>query len=277
MLPDFVIVGGQKCGTTSLANQIATHPEIVFSDPKEVHFFSWDKHWERGIQWYESLFEGAEGAKAVGEGSTTYTMYPTVRDVPTRMARVLPDARLIYLVRHPVDRLISHYMHEWYESLVGDDLEEALEKRPRLIAYSRYHYQIEQFLPHFPPERWLVLVFEEFVAEPAAAQRKVYEFLGVDPNFVSPDVSAKNVTETKVRRPAWIRAALKVPFAKEVADRVLPDSLKSRLKESGGKMPKPEVSASLWNRFLDEFLPDVKALSEFMGRDLAALWRLDQR
>jgi hypothetical protein len=204
-------------------------------------------------------------------------MYPMVRDVPSRMAQVLPGARLIYLVRNPMDRLISHYMHEWYEGLVGDDLEEVLEKQPRLIAYSRYHYQIEQFLPYFPPERWLVLVFEEFVAEPAAAQRKIYEFLGIDPNFVSPDLSAKNVTATKVRRPGWLRVALKLPGAQQVGRWALPESLRRRLKKTGKKMPKPEVPASLWNRCLDELLPDVKALSDFTGRDLVDLWGLDRK
>ena len=274
MLPSFVIIGGQKCGTTSLANQVATHPEIGFSEPKEVHFFSWEKHWSRGLRWYESLFEGAEGAKAVGEGSTTYTKYPKVRDVPTRMAQVLPDARLIYLVRHPVDRLISHYMHKWYESLVGDDLEEALEKRPQLIAYGRYYYQIEQFLPFFPPERLLVLIFEEFIADPIATHRRVYEFLGVDPTYVPSDVSAKNVTAAKVRRSAWIRAALKVPFAERVGRRLLPAPLKGRLKQVGTKMHKPEIPPALRERLLETFLPDVQALSDFLGRDLKEIWKL---
>ena len=274
MLPDFILVGGMKCGTTSLAQQIHSHPEIFMPDIKEPQFFSIEDRWSRGREWYEGLFAGAEGAKAVGEASTTYTMYPVVQRVPQRMASLIPNARLLYMVRDPIDRLMSHYMHEWYAGRLNVELPVAVESDRRLVDYGRYYYQIEQFLPYFPADRWQVLLFEDFKENPRATSRVVYTFLGVDAQHVPPDLGAKNVTADKVRWPLWLRAARQMGFAARAAKAILPNRFVDRLRRTGCTREKPQLSGELRARLVQEFQPDVEALSDFVGRDLRKVWRM---
>jgi hypothetical protein len=275
MLPNFLLIGAMKCGTTSLADQLTVHPDIFVSDPKEPHFFAWNQHWERGIEWYESLFRDAEAAKAVGEASTTYTMHPVAPDVPPRIAQTLADVRFLYIVRHPIDRLVSHYMHRWYEGNTSNSLEAAIESDTQLLAYSRYHYQIQQYLPHFPPDRFLVLVFEEFTADPVAVHQQVYRFLGVDPSFVPGERPPKNVTDQKVRHGPWVRAARHIPFLRPIANTLFPATLRRRFVELGGKRkPRPEMSKALYDKLVDDLRPDIEGLSDFTRRDFRKIWNL---
>src|SRR5690349_17383952 len=110
--PDFVIIGAMKCATTTLHEQLARQPGIFMSRPKEPNFFSDDEVYARGLDWYRSLFDGAGDSALCGESSTHYTKLPSYPETVGRMARALPRPRLIYVMGHPVDRLISHFVHE---------------------------------------------------------------------------------------------------------------------------------------------------------------------
>src|SRR5919106_4193832 len=98
-LPTFVIIGAQKCGTTALHSYLSRHPEVSMSRPKELDFFVEGANWEKGVDWYRSRFDGA--AKARGESSPNYTAHPMLAGVPERMAELVPDAKLIFMVRDP--------------------------------------------------------------------------------------------------------------------------------------------------------------------------------
>ena len=114
-LPNFVVIGAMKAGTVSLRHYLDEHPDVflgrggTFGEP---NFFTAEYNWPRGRGWYESLFDGADQAAAIGECSPSYTMAPAFGGVPERMAQVVPDARLIYLVRDPIARMRSMYMHQ---------------------------------------------------------------------------------------------------------------------------------------------------------------------
>lgn len=273
-LPDFLVVGGQKCGSTSFARQLAEHPEIFMSPTKEPNFFSFEEQWRQGLGWYTSLFEGAAAAKAVGEASTTYTWHPTHPGVPARIADLLPNARFLYLVRNPVDRAVSHYLHIWYDRRTSEPFEKAVESIPRLIDYGRYYWQIEQYLPYFSPERWLVLVFEDFIGDPLRVHRQVFRWLKVDPHFVPSDLSPANVTSDKGRTPGAVRWALDCRPVRRIGATLLPLRVRNWLRGMGPQQEKPQVSAALRRRLWERFLPDVEALSRFVGRDLQAVWQM---
>src|SRR3954454_7151346 len=104
--PNFFIVGAMKSGTTTMARALSLHPRVFMSNPKELHYFVAGRNWGRGLEWYEEQFAAANGAVAVGEASVTYTQTPVSPGVAERMARLVPDARIIYLVRHPVERML---------------------------------------------------------------------------------------------------------------------------------------------------------------------------
>ena len=122
-LPTFLIIGTMKGGTTSLHRYLRQHPEVFMPERKELNFFldeyagppidpPEERNWSRGITWYERQFAGAERERAVGEASANYSRYPTYPGVAERIAEVVPKVKIIYLVRNPIDRVFSHYLHD---------------------------------------------------------------------------------------------------------------------------------------------------------------------
>ncbi len=145
--PDFIIIGAMKCGTSTLAAQLAAQPGVFMTTPKEPNFFSDDDVFARGPDWYASLFADAAPGDLKGEASTHYTKLPDYPDCAARLHAALPQARLIYLTRDPVERLISHYIHEWTMRSIDCDVEEAIARHPELISYGRYEDQLAPVLP----------------------------------------------------------------------------------------------------------------------------------
>ena len=275
MLPSFLLIGAQKCGTSSLASQLGAHPQVFMAPRKELDFFSMDENWNRGITWYESFFREATGEKAIGEASASYTMHPMFSSVPGRIAEKLPDARFLYIIRHPVKRIISNYMLRWYEDQMDDSLEAMVESHPQLLTCSRYHHQIEQYLPFFPRDRFLVILFEEFVADPPAIHKEIFRFLGVDTSFVVSDTRPKNVTADRVIEAPWMRAVRRIPLIKAIAKTLLPTPFIRRITRLGGvQKPQVEMPAGLRDKLVDELRPDIEALSDFAQRDFSKIWNL---
>jgi hypothetical protein len=183
-LPNLIVIGAQKCGTTSLHQYLSLHPDIGMSRQKELQYFSALHNWNRGEDWYRSWFDPARQVR--GETSPGYTNFPRIRDVPQRMHALVPDARFIYLVRDPVERTRSHYLHmvaerrehrSWLEVLA--DPGEPYTQR------SLYHYQLEQYLPFYDIGRILVVQQEALLTARARTLAEIFTWLGVEPAFRS--------------------------------------------------------------------------------------------
>ena len=138
--PSFVIIGGQRCGTTWLHRAIAEHPEVFVADPKELHFF--DNHYERGLGWYYGRFTPSNGHKAWGEATPAYLHRP---ECDTRLHAAAPDARLVAILRHPVDRAYSAYQLMRNTLSAGMSFEEALGASPELIERGLYADHLERW------------------------------------------------------------------------------------------------------------------------------------
>ncbi|MGB3560491.1 MAG: sulfotransferase domain-containing protein, partial [Geitlerinemataceae cyanobacterium] len=117
--PDFLIMGAMKCATSTLHEQLALQPGFFMSELKEPNFFSNDEQYARGMDWYLSLFQGAPEHSLCGESSTHYTKLPTYPNTIDRIGKHLPQVKLIYVMRHPIDRLVSQYVHEWSQGRVS--------------------------------------------------------------------------------------------------------------------------------------------------------------
>ncbi|MCB8943686.1 MAG: sulfotransferase domain-containing protein [Ardenticatenaceae bacterium] len=198
MLPNFLIIGAQKSGTTWLAEQLGQHPD-VFMATGEVHFFDKDYHYHKGVQWYEQHFVAANKQKAVGEKTPDYLwangqgVEGHLADVHCHIHDLLPDVKLIVVLRNPVNRAISAVNHIIRSGRVSprcgiDDL--LMGQYKHLVAghgvleYGRYHEQLQAYLKLFGREQLLVLIFEEDVtANPSKGLQKVCRFLGIDPDF----------------------------------------------------------------------------------------------
>lgn len=178
-LPTFILIGAMKCGTTSLHQYLGMHPQICVSDPKEPDFFL--RRNEHDLAWYRQCFR--EPAQAYGEASTNYTKHPAFRDVPERMHQVLPDLKLLYLVRDPIERAVSHFAHNRVDGRESDPMDEAFcpVEDSHYLQTSRYSVQLSQYLEYYPEERVLVIESERLRADRMGVLREVFSFLGVDP------------------------------------------------------------------------------------------------
>ncbi|MEO2031399.1 MAG: sulfotransferase [Planctomycetaceae bacterium] len=176
VLPNFLIIGAQKCGTTSLHRYLMEHPEIFMSPNKELHFFVTERNWHKGVKWYARQF--AQGFHACGEASPSYTAFPRYSGVPERIHHVLPEVKLIYLIRDPIQRLVSHYVHRVAAGREHGSLREALDgtRGSDLIWRSRYAAQLSQFLTTFSADRILVVTQEALLANRLETIRQVFRF-----------------------------------------------------------------------------------------------------
>lgn len=211
IMPEFIIIGAQKCGTTSLYRYLAGHPQVIRSFKKEIDYF--DLHYERGIHWYRSHFPyslhrrwrtGVMSRRCLtGEASTNYIVDPLA---PARAAQILPSVRLVALLRNPVERAFSHYRHRvryWQESrtfpdaiasemdviereghrrlLAALDPEASRFRRRSYLLKGIYANQLTNWQEHFSSGQILVLGAEELYSSPRATFARVVEFLGLEP------------------------------------------------------------------------------------------------
>ncbi len=241
-LPDFVIIGAQKCGTTALHAYLARHPEISMSRPKELDYFIEELNLTKGLDWYRSRFDGA--GRVRGESSPNYTAHPVYSGVPERMSALLPDARLIFMVRDPVDRVRSGYYHQYSNRTEDRPMREAvLDETRGHLARSMYHLQLSRFLEHYPIERILLLEQEELRTDRRETLRRIYRFLGVDQDvwresFKTPRLeSATRGRRTRLGAFAakrlsprhWRRIRDRRPFTKPYEQGPLDDELRAEL------------------------------------------------
>lgn len=181
-LPNFFIIGAAKAGTTSLFYYLDQHPDIFMARQKELHFFC-DPDYRDWLPLY--LAEFPVDAPVRGEASTLYTRSPAIPGVPERIASLVPDARLVYLVRDPVERALASWREERFHVTERRPAEEAFrnpeDPHNAYVAASRYAQQLQGYLDHFPAEQVLVLDQQELATSAAAVVDRVVSFLGLEP------------------------------------------------------------------------------------------------
>lgn len=205
-LPDFLIIGAAKCGTTSLFEQLGQHPQIFLPAVKEPTFFS--EHgvgaWDKGLEWYASLFADAQDGQLTGEASTSYSKAPWYGDAPEKIHQVLPDVKLIYMVRDPLAQIVSHYQHMDYGELDDRTLEQRLLNDDFLLKVASYAFQLEQFLPFFDKRQIHVICLEHYIADNARVMSQLFSFLDIDLHPTRP--RRENARrERQILRWSWLK------------------------------------------------------------------------
>lgn len=242
-LPDFVIIGAMKCGTSTLHAQIAAQPQFFMSEPKEPNYFSNDKIYAKGEAWYRGLFADAPQDAIKGESSTHYTKLPTYPKTVDRLAAVIPNAKFIYVTRDPVERLISHYIHEWTQGVITCGIDEAIEKHPELIAYSRYGYQLAPWVERFGRDRILLVDFEMMTAKPDAELKRIAAFLGAKGDVQwRDDLDAQNVSAERIRTFPMKSLIVDNPVATALRRTLVPRALRDRVKSKLQMRERPQLS-----------------------------------
>jgi len=269
LLPDFIIIGAMKSATTSLQEQLEQQPGIFMCDPKEPNFFSDDRQYEKGMGWYSALFSAAATADLVGEASTHYTKLPTYPECINRLHKHLPNLRLIYVMRHPVDRLVSHYIHEWSMGNISSTIDEAVKNNPEMVAYGQYAMQLIPYFQVYGQNAVLPVFFDQLVKNPQAELERVCRFIGYKgiPKWVH-DLKPANVSRERLRKfPLYdpvINSAPAIWFRRALIPRSWRDWVKARLTMRQRPSLSPEIRATLEA----EFDRDLVQLGKLVGKSL---------
>lgn len=272
LLPNFFIIGAAKAGTTSLHFYLDQHPDLFMAEMKELHYFC-DPEFERWEALYRQHFP--IDAKIRGEGSTLYTRSPAIPGVPARIAATVPDAKLVYLVRDPVERALASWREERFH---------VTERRPAAVAFahpedphnayvaaSRYAEQLDGYLAHFPREQILVLDQRELATDTASVVGRVVEFLEL-PAYDIDTATRHNEGGTKLEYGGLgHRLRFSAPAR---AVRRLPVPVRQALMAPARRMlrrpvPTPDLPEDLMTRLQDVLRPDAARLREMTGLELA--------
>lgn len=278
-LPTFFIIGAAKAGTTSLHYYLDQHPEVQMSAVKETNFFAGPAN---GIPYpvgrvdrleeYEALFDPAFPVR--GEASPSYSNAPRRAGVPQRIKELVPEARFVYLVRDPIDRLVSQFQMRVADGKAQLSFREAIAELDavdphsyHLTCQSFYGRQLELYLEEFPQERILVIDQARLRRERDQALAEAFGFLGVDPGFRTSAFDSelfKGGGKPRYPRPL---ARLKPVLRKSSS--ALPASIRDRLRSSVERslpqVPKLEVEPAERDRLRDLFAPDTARLRELTG------------
>ncbi len=279
---DFIIIGAAKCATTTLYAQLAAQPGIFMTDPKEPCFFSDDDRYAQGIEGYWDLYKGAQPGELRGEASTRYSYLPSHPQTVERMVQHLPPAssseqpglKLIYVMRHPMDRLVSDYIHEWTERTIAVELDEAIAQQTPLIDYGRYHYQLQPYFEAYGQANVLPVFFDRLITDSQAELERVCKFIGYDsaapntrPQWVEA-LSKQNISKERLQkaplRDAIVNAPLLASLRRVLVPQWVRDRVKSRYRMEERPSPNPENAAHLTALF-DE---DLAQLGKLLGVEL---------
>ncbi|HEX4188459.1 MAG TPA: sulfotransferase [Solirubrobacteraceae bacterium] len=312
-LPDFFVVGHHKCGTTALYEMLKRHPQIFMSKIKEPRFFAsdmrsrfqptWGHSLPQTLEEYVSLFAGAAAEQRLGEATPSYLYSHTAA---ARIAEVQPRARSIAILREPASFLRSLHLQLLRSHVESEkDLRKAIaleEPRregrhiprrshlPQLLDYSehvRYVDQLRRYHAVFPRDQVLVLIYDDFRADNAATVRSVLRFLGVDetPDFEPIEVkhTARGMRSQRLDDLLFSVQLGRSPMARTARTTVkalMPRSLRHdalrTARVRGVYSDVPAADGSLMAELRRRYQPEVRALSEYLGRDLVTLWGYDE-
>jgi len=233
MLPNFIVAGVQKSGTTALHNYLVGHPDIFLPEQKETKFFVRDDRYAQGIDSYEREFFGDwSGEKAVGEVDPCCIYF---ENAATRVAKHLGSPKIIFIFRNPIDRAFSHYIMSYrrgFEKLSFEDALECEEDRICKGYFEKQNYsyrsrglyfqQVDQFLRNFTDPDVLFLLAEDLARETTKVVRECYEFLGVDPSFRPANLSRRYHEATVLKSVGLHRLVRDPSLARKMARVLVP-------------------------------------------------------
>lgn len=264
-LPNLFVIGAMKCGTTSLNDYLALHPKIHMAADKEINWLSGEQA-HQPVEWYRAQFDAAFPVR--GEASQNYSKahHPFYKGAPERMAKLVPDAKLIYLVRDPIERYRSHLV-ENYAELPKEDVAWALASDHHFLT-GAYAWQLRFFLEHYPIEQILVVDSDDLRRDRLATMNRIFAFLGVDAvedpalfHFES-NTNDSNIAPLHWRKSILYRIAHRIApfdFHRFMANRFFRKYLYRGLKK---RRMTPEELAELRGRYA----PDVAELRALTGQ-----------
>lgn len=271
-----------KCASTSLHHYLDLHPEISMCRERGLNFFLEEYNWGRGVDWYASQFPGS--APWRGDTSPRYSNFPINAGAPQRMHAVIPNAKLIYIVRDPVERILSHHTHYLAHRREDRSLARALADRPGgdirrnpYVCRSLYFLQLEQYLQFYPRSQICVVYFEELRDSPCRALQSLFRFMGVDDSFESSGFRIVHHPTRQKRRATRTGAAVE-RFVAASPIRWLRQDTRDRVKRVltlpfSHAVTRPVLGPEIEGDLRELLSADAQRLRDFVGRSCPA-WSL---
>jgi hypothetical protein len=277
-VPNVIIIGAAKAGTTSLHTYLDLHPQASMSEPKELMFFERERD-QAELDTYLRHFD--PDAEVSGESSPSYAQYPRLVGVPERIRAVNPSVRLIYLVRDPIPRAIAHWAQMVAYADERRSLADAftdLEPRENLyVCASSYATQLEYYLGWFGEEQIMVIDQHDLRHRRREVLGDVFTFLRIEPGFWSPEFEREFNPQAEQRRPSGLWHSLRgSPLG--AAFRRLPPGIRTRLRRPANRalsreVGRPELSPETRSRLEQALAPEAARLRELTGQRFEA-WSL---
>ena len=265
MLPKFIIIGAMKAGTTSLFHYLVSHPGTEGSSVKETDFFLKEDHFSQGLSWYESLWSENDSLCAF-EASPNYTKRHLSPNVPERMHSVLPDIKLIYVLRDPIERLISHYVHNYSHGRESLSFSEALsDKKSNYVLTSKYYFQLEAFLEFYSKDQILIVQSEKLRKQPVEIFGEICTFLKLSSEY-DESILGKRFHESGAKSR---KSDLEFKLLESVKNRVLRGVIGRVGKYFRRPIERPVLSPVERESLCEELRPDIDQLRKFTGKDFA--------
>jgi hypothetical protein len=279
VLVDFMILGAMKCGTTTLANILANHPDVCFSERKEPDFFAEAQDWRKEMPEYEKLFTNRQ-AKFFAEASTSYTSFPEYNlKIWDDLYEYNPNLKFIYLMRNPVSRMTSHFMHLYLRAKTKGSIAQAIQELPTMVNRGRYYTQILPYIEKFGRDKVYLLTFEEFLKDKETHLRKISEFLGLDfSRFTNYEDVHANQSVGGMKRNYQIQLMLEKPIFKSI-EKVAPKFVWQKFTNGLYYITRkkveerPEITAEATQMTLQLLRTDLIEMEKLMGRHLTE-WKL---
>ena len=288
-LPNFIVAGSAKCGTTTLCGALSMHPDVYVCEPKEPNFLAFDSVYQKGWGWYKSLFREGRHAAFRGEGSVAYGSPVYQQTVISRLTENLADMKIIYIVRHPIARMESAFKsmatygkhREWSEERWQDvplSVEQAIEQDVEdVVGESLYYERVSAFIRSFSRSRVHVVFFEDYKRDPVTELNNCFDFLGAE-EWEDPDIGNLHLnssTNVRVRDTAFlkfmrthlntvVKAGGRIPVVSPMLKSVL------RPKFDG----KPLMSDAVRQKARDRVYEDSQKLLALCGKP-ADYWRFE--
>jgi Sulfotransferase domain len=276
-LPTFLILGAQKCGTTSLYSYLSQHPEVYMSVPKETNFFN--IHYEQGLEYYwNTFFSGWDDQKAIGESSPPYFFLPYI---PHRLAEAIPGVRMVVILRDPVQRAFSHWWMNTnfgleslsFKNAISFSLTLSLEDAAKAVMCERFYLQagyyaeqLERYLKFFPRKQFLVIFSEDLKHDPETTLKKIYDFIGITDEAMPEDTV--NRFETAGPFAAKLRSFLRSISMDNVIPPKMGSAVRRFLMAAGDKPPTLDDEMRMW--LVQHYRPFNRKLQEMLNADLSS-------
>ena len=293
-VPKLIVIGAARSGTTALYEHLRQHPQIFLSSSKEANYFAFEGEpldyrgpgadfvnnsvasWDA----YLELFADAPGDAVIGDISPLYLYAPKTAE---RIRARLPDAKLVAILRNPIEQAFSHYQYARARMIEPlDSFDAALNAEPErlrdhwqpLFQYSdfpRYPEQIRRFQAHFQPEQIKIFLYEDYRADPKGVLRQVFEFIGVDTGF-EPVLHQDANAGGDPRSPLLQAIIMRPNLLGSIAAIFLPQPVRRRIRDwiSSFNVARADFSPTTRARLAAKLRPDILELQEMLGRDLSA-------